>query len=44
LTTLYATSATEGLAAAALALQPQAGTTFAVETGRAGQAEHRVIL
>lgn len=42
--TLYATTACEGLDAAALEAHPQAGMTFAVATGLRGQAEHRVIL
>jgi sugar lactone lactonase YvrE len=42
--TLFATSARDGLDAAALAMHPDSGAVFAVETNKAGQAEHRVIL
>lgn len=44
LSTLFATSARDGLDNEALAAEPQAGKLFAVEVAAQGQAEHRVIL
>lgn len=44
LRTLFATTACEGLDAAALAAHPRAGMTFAIATNLRGQAEHRVVL
>jgi sugar lactone lactonase YvrE len=43
LTTLYCTSALEGMDAAARAAHPHAGMTFAAEGVATGQAEHRVF-
>lgn len=43
-TTLYATSATQGMDAAALALHPDAGKTFAIPNAGTGRAEPQVIL
>lgn len=43
LATLFCTSAREGLDAAALAADPEAGRTFAAEGHGPGQPEHRVI-
>ncbi|MBC6437914.1 MAG: SMP-30/gluconolactonase/LRE family protein [Rhodobacteraceae bacterium] len=42
--TLYVTTARQGLPNAEEATQAQAGMTFAIETGLTGQPEHRVIL
>lgn len=42
--TLFVTTAQEGLSAEALASQPLAGAVFAVETGLRGQPDPRVIL
>lgn len=44
LSTLFATSARDGLDDEQLAAEPQAGKLFAVELQAQGQAEHRVIL
>jgi sugar lactone lactonase YvrE len=44
LTTLYCTTALEGMDAAARASHPHAGKTFAAPGVAKGQAEHRVIL
>jgi sugar lactone lactonase YvrE len=44
LTTLYVTSALQGLDAAARAAQPKGGMTFAIPGVAQGQAEHRVML
>lgn len=44
LSTLFATSACEGLDDGQLAVEPQAGKLFAVEVPALGQAEHQVIL
>jgi sugar lactone lactonase YvrE len=44
LSTLYVTTARQGLSAAALDAAPLSGQTFAIATGWRGQAEHRVIL
>ncbi|SDH00732.1 Sugar lactone lactonase YvrE [Pseudomonas flavescens] len=44
LSTLFATSARDGLDDEQLAAEPQAGRLFAVELPAQGQAEHRVIL
>lgn len=44
LSTLYLTSATNGMAEDALAAHPGAGRTFQIETSAKGQAEHRVVL
>jgi sugar lactone lactonase YvrE len=44
LSTLYVTSAATDLAPGLGAQQPAAGMTFAVDTDRRGQAEHRVVL
>ena len=44
LSTLYVTTAREGLDAEALAARPQSGMTFAATPGARGQAEHRVVL
>lgn len=44
LSTLYVTTARQGLSAAALHAAPLSGQTFAIATGWRGQAEHRVIL
>lgn len=44
LSTLFATSAREGLDDEQLAAEPQAGKLFGVEVPAHGQAEHRVIL
>jgi sugar lactone lactonase YvrE len=43
MSTLYVTTAREGLPDALLAHQPCAGMTFAAELGIRGQAEHRVV-
>lgn len=42
--TLYCTSATKTLSAAALAERPDSGKVFSAVAGAMGQAEHRVIL
>lgn len=42
--TLYVTTARQGLSAAAFHAAPLSGQTFAIATGWRGQAEHRVIL
>ncbi|MDG3041586.1 SMP-30/gluconolactonase/LRE family protein [Roseicyclus marinus] len=44
LSTLYVTTARQGLSDAAMAAAPLSGQTFAIATGWRGQAEHRVIL
>lgn len=44
LSTLYVTTARQGLSAAAFHAAPLSGQTFAIATGWRGQAEHRVIL
>lgn len=44
LSTLYATSALQGMDTAARAAEPMGGMTFAAEVPARGQAEHRVIL
>ena len=44
LTTLYVTSATQGLSAAQLSDFPDSGKVFALHGVAQGQAEHRVIL
>ncbi|EEE35850.1 senescence marker protein-30 [Rhodobacteraceae bacterium KLH11] len=44
LTTLFCTTAREGLAADAIAAQPANGMTFAFANAGQGQTEHRVIL
>ncbi len=43
LTTLFCTSALQGMDAAARAAQPNAGMTFAIKGVATGQAEHRVL-
>jgi sugar lactone lactonase YvrE len=42
--TLFVTSAREKLDAAALGRHPDSGAVFTVETNKAGQAEHRVVV
>jgi len=44
LSTLFCTSARQGLSPDAIALQPQNGMTFAAPAAGKGQAEHRVLL
>lgn len=44
LTTLYVTTARQGLPGEAMDAAPLSGQTFAIETAAKGQAEHRVIL
>jgi sugar lactone lactonase YvrE len=44
LSTLYATSARDGLSPEQLRNDPLAGQTFVVETRTRGQAEHQVVL
>lgn len=44
LSTLYATSARDGMSPEQLRKEPHAGQTFVVETLAKGQAEHRVVL
>jgi sugar lactone lactonase YvrE len=44
LSTLFVTSALQGLTAAARQAEPQGGMTFAISGAATGQAEHRVIL
>ena len=44
LSTLYCTTALQGMDAAARAANPSAGMTFAAKVKARGQAEHRVIL
>jgi sugar lactone lactonase YvrE len=44
LTSLYVTSARQGLPGDAMDAAPLSGQTFAIATGWRGQAEHRVIL
>jgi sugar lactone lactonase YvrE len=44
LSTLFVTSALQGLDAAARQAEPQGGMTFAIPGVATGQAEHRVIL
>ncbi len=44
LTTLYCTTARQGLDPAALAEHPQSGMTFCLEGAGRGQAEHQVVL
>jgi sugar lactone lactonase YvrE len=44
LTTLFATSATQGLTSTQLNEQPEAGKTFMLEQNEVGQNEHQIIL
>jgi len=44
LTTLFVTSARQGLTASQISAQPDAGKTFVINVGTSGQKEHQVVI